>query len=180
MLNKEKLAELDVHLQKILALPITRCSYRQIQNLLFEVANRNQGETIKLMDSIINRSIKMNTDAKSEEAIKDIIERFGASIATAKEVHDRGEFIALLSSDLLMQQGQILFSNFIKRIDGKEFQFLSDPESLFNILEHFVGRLEELKRNDESGEYAKHYRKRMEAFTSRLSALNKEFHDSST
>ena len=65
----------------------------------------------------------------------------------AKEVFERGEFVNIITSDLVTQEEQFAFVNRLRRIDGEEFVFMSDPQNTVHLVTHFVGRLYELEKN---------------------------------
>src|SRR5436190_1812662 len=64
-----------------------------------------------------------------------------------KEVSERGDFVNILTSDLLAKGDQFIFMNHLRRIDGTEFDFMSDPQNTVNVANHFIGRLLELDKN---------------------------------
>ena len=147
-MDKQILIDLKNRIEKSLSMPITRCTYKELQNAMLVAAQGDQNTFVKLMETLLTKKILLNLDADSEDIIQEIIDRYGVGIFTSKEVHDKPDFINLLTSDLIQQQKTLFFSNIIRRVDGKYLDFVCDIDSLFHIIEHFTARLEEAQKRD--------------------------------
>jgi hypothetical protein len=70
-------------------------------------------------------------------------------VRLSKEVYERGEVVNIITSDTLSHEEKTVFLHRIRRIDGEELQFITDPESTLHLLHHFMNRLEEIKNKEE-------------------------------
>jgi len=86
-------------------------------------------------------------------------------------VYERGEFVNIITSDLVSQQDQYAFLNRIRRIDGEEFVFMSDPQNTLNLLQHFVGRFFELEKAPKGKEQIDKFKKEIGIIAERLKQL---------
>jgi hypothetical protein len=101
-----------------------------------------------------------------------VIRDFTIPARLAKEVFERGEFINMITSDLVAQQEEVAFLNRMRRIDGEEFLFLADPQNLVHLLQHFVARLFEMEKAPPAkGKLDKH-RKEIAILAERLKQLS--------
>ena len=78
---------------------------------------------------------------------KPLSTNFPSPSGRSKDVFEKGDFINLITSDLIPSPQQPVFAHRIKRIDGQEFQFISDFDSTLHLLKHFLTRIHELQKN---------------------------------
>ena len=72
---------------------------------------------------------------------------------------------------MVTQGEEAAFLNRVRRIDGEEFTFLSDPLNTLNLLQHFVGRLPELTKNQKAKEELAKYKKELALLGERLKQM---------
>jgi len=167
MLDEKKILLLDRGFQRIFATPITRMTFRQLQNIIYTVFDGDQEKSVKLLESLLTGEAQ----DKLGKDLKKLIEKYSLDVAMAKEVQERGDFMAMLTSDLLPHTNQAIFSNRVKRVDGEEFHFITDFSSVFRLIDHFIGRVEEVKDRDQSQKIVAGYSKELEALKKRLDSL---------
>jgi hypothetical protein len=135
------------NLKRIFAMKVTRSTFRELQNVILTCANQDKNLANFLFETLMTAEIKPGTlNEKQKEIFEEIIKDFTIPCRLAKEVYERGEFVNMITSDLVAQQEEIAFLNRMRRIDGEEFLFLADPQNMIHLLQHFVGRLYEIDK----------------------------------
>lgn len=159
------------NLKRIFAMKVTRSTFRELQNVIFTCANQDKNLANFLFETLLSGQVKGTVSEKHKAALEDIIKNFTIPTRLAKEVFERGEFVNMITSDLVAQAEEVAFLNRIRRIDGEEFTFLADPENTIHLLQHFVGRLFELEKNSiGKGKLEKH-KKEISLIAERLKQL---------
>lgn len=153
MLSENTVSRIKASLQRIFSMKITRSTFREVQNAIISAAGDNKEEVNEIFEAFLSGKPKEKlAKGKALDALKACIDEFSIPIRLSKEVHERGEFVNIITSDTLTQGDRIAFLNRVRRIDGEEFHFVTDPESTLHLLNHFVGRLQELGRADQTKE----------------------------
>src|ERR1700722_1224116 len=129
MIDEKKISFAKRALKRIFALPINRSTYREMHSAFQNILEGNVEQANTLLE------VLLIGDANSEKAknfpkkeLQSLIEEFSTLVWTAKDVFERGDFISLVTSDMISTPNQQVFSNRMKRIDGKEFHFITDVE----------------------------------------------------
>lgn len=160
------------NLRRIFAMKITRSTFREIQNVILNCVNQNKELGNFLFETLLTGQLKGEiTNEKHREIIEEVIKNFTIPARLAKEVLERGEFINIITSDLVNQEDQYAFVNRLRRIDGEEFLFMSDPQNTVHLVNHFVGRLSELDKNPKAKEELSKYKKELSMLGERLKQL---------
>jgi hypothetical protein len=168
MIEKEQIQQLRYMLKRVYALPITQSTYKEVQTTIYNVCNQSTESANRVLEALLRAQAP--TGQGDEQGITLLIEEFSVPTRLSKDILEKGEFINFMSSDLLQQGNRALFINHIRRVDGKHFQFFSEPEGILRLLEHFTGRLEEIKQADPSKNF-------LESHATEIAALNKRFSD---
>lgn len=161
------------NLKRIFAMKVTRSTFRELQNVILTVANQDKNLANYLFETLLTGQIKEGTASeKHSQILQEVIRDFTIPARLAKEVFERGEFINMITSDLVAQQEEVAFLNRMRRIDGEEFLFLADPQNLVHLLQHFVARLFEMEKAPPAkGKLDKH-RKEIAILAERLKQLS--------
>lgn len=160
------------NLKRIFAMKITRSTFRELQNVILSCTNQNKEMANFLFETLLTGQIKHKiTNEKHREILEDVIKDFTIPARLAKEVNERGEFVNIITSDLLTQEDQFAFLNRIRRIDGEEFVFMSDTQNTLHLLHHFVGRLFELDNAPKGKEELGKYKKEIKVIAERLKQM---------
>ncbi len=148
MIDDEKINNIRKALTRIFCLPINRSTYREIHNAFFSILDGNLEHANSLMEVLLNANAN-HEKAKPfpKDKLKNLIDEFSIPIWASKDVFEKGDFINLITSDLIPSPQQPVFAHRIKRIDGQEFQFISDFDSTLHLLKHFLTRIQELQKN---------------------------------
>jgi hypothetical protein len=149
MLDKKAIELIGRGLKRIFSMKVTRSTYREVQNVILAATQGESEDADKLFRSLLMGQVQ--DDIVKGDALKmlnRLAEEYSIPIRLAKDVLERGEFVNLLTSDTLNSNNRILFLNRVRRIDGDEFQFITDPVSTVHVLQHFVGRMTELSQTD--------------------------------
>lgn len=154
MLNTEQSNQINQSLTRIFALPITRSTFREIQNVIYRATSGSKEKTQFLLEMLFKSEPVQDNDVLNE-----IVQAFGVKTKLARDVMERGDFISLVTSDITQSGDKKFLINRIRRIDGDEYQFLTDSESTLHLVEHFLGRLEEVNNQDK--DFAKKYKNRL-------------------
>ncbi len=161
------------NMKRIFAMKITRSTFREIQNVILNCANQNKEIANFLFETLLTGQINATIpNEKQREILEDVIKNFTIPARLAKEVFERGEFVNIITSDLVSQQDQFAFLNRIRRIDGEEFIFMSDAQNTLHLVQHFVGRLYELDSNPKAKEELQKYKKELGILSERLKQLS--------
>lgn len=167
MIEQKQVMHLALVFRKVLALPITRTTFRELQSALMGLAQGDRELFTDVAESLLAGQVKPILKGQIDvEAFQRFIEQFHVQTVVCKEVHDKGQFITFITSDVLNQPQGAVFSNCIKTVDGKEHLFLTDVESTLQLIQHFVGRVHEAKNMESSKES-------FEKLSERLSNLKK-------
>ncbi len=160
------------NLKRIFAMKITRSTYRELQNVVLNCANQNKEIANFLFETLLTGQIKMKLNEKHHEILEEVIKHFTIPARLSKEVYEKGEFINIITSDLITQENQVAFLNRLRRIDGDEMVFMSDPVNTLNLFQHFAGRIFELENNPKGKEELAKYKKELSALADRLKKLS--------
>ena len=171
-LTDQTLMLFDGNLKRIFAMKVTRSTFRELQNVILTISNQDKSLANFLFETLLNGQIAPHVANEQQSDILDeIIKDFTIPARLAKEVYERGEFINMVTSDLVAQQDEVAFLNRIRRIDGDEFLFLADPQNVVHLLQHFVGRLYEIDKSPAGkGKLDKH-KKELSILAERLKQL---------
>jgi len=171
MFDEKMALHLEGALRRIFAMKVSRSTFRELQNLLLMLSAGNRDLTNDLFETLYTGQLKDTLKGKGAEHLKSILNEFSIPIRLSKEIFERGEFVNIITSDLITQQEHVAFLNRIRRIDGDEFLFITDPESTVHILQHFTGRLQELERAEHGPEQLGHFKNELIALRNKIDAL---------
>ncbi len=161
------------NLRRIFAMKITRSTFRELQNVILTCTNQNKELANFLFETLLTGQIKGEIpNEKHREILEEMIKNFTIPARLAKEVTERGEFINIITSDLISNEDQFAFVNRVRRIDGEEFVFMSDPQNTLHLVNHFVGRLYELEKNPKSKTELNQFKKELSMLGERLKQLS--------
>lgn len=145
-LDNQLLLLFEANLKRIFAMKVGRSTFRELQNVVMTITNNDKTLANFLFETLFNGQIKEGVNEQQSELLEDIIKDFTIPARLSKEIYERGEFINMITSDLVGQHEEVAFLNRLRRIDGEEFLFLADPQNVIHILQHFVGRLHEIEK----------------------------------
>lgn len=158
-MNDKALSLLEGGLKRIFSLAVTQMTYREVFNLVLVAAEGSKEQSESLLEALVTKKTPERWGHAEKEHIKKLSDLYGMSIRIAREVMDRGEFLSLLTTDVLdgnlqqqQQPQQLLFLNRVRRLDGEGFQFLTDPLATSQLLAHFITRLSDLRETDTGAE----------------------------
>ncbi|MCH9608536.1 MAG: hypothetical protein S4CHLAM45_11140 [Chlamydiales bacterium] len=168
-LDDQILMLFEGNLRRIFAMKITRSTFRELQNVILNCANQNKELANYLFETLLTGQIKgkLNNE-KHQEILEEIIKNFTIPARLCKEVYERGEFINVVTSDLVTQQEDCALLNRLRRIDGEEFIFLADPQNTIHLLQHFVGRLKDFEAQPKGKEAMQKLKKELSVIGDRL------------
>jgi hypothetical protein len=156
MFNDEMIRQMRIVCRRVFAMPITRTTFRELQSALMSVTQIDQESFKMLMESFLTGKVLAALEAKGPTGdLQGFINEYSIQGLVAKDVHDRGDFVNFISSDVLSQPNRLIFSNCIKTIDGKEHNFLTDIETMVSMTNHMVGRLQEANNTEVGKEVIK-------------------------
>lgn len=149
MIKEEKVETAGKALKRIFAMKVTRSTFREVQNSILQAVEGDAEQANMIFESLLSGKAKEGaTKGKATEALTKIVTEYCIPVRLAKEVTERGEFISLITSDMFTQADKIAFLNWVRRIDGEDFRFLADLESMVNLVGHIVGRVQELEKSE--------------------------------
>lgn len=160
------------NMKRIFAMKITRSTFRELQNVILNCANQDKEIANFLFETLLTGQIKgMIPNEKHREILEEVIKDFTIPARLAKEVFERGEFVNIITSDLVSHEEQVAFLNRLRRIDGEEFVFMSDPQNTMHLVNHFIGRLFELSKHNKGKEELDKFKKELGVLGERLKQL---------
>lgn len=149
--HTKEITSLQQALRRIFALPLSRSTFREVQSALIRLTEGNRELAQTYLDVLTKGEMK-----EANTQYQELIDEFHIRTRLALEILEKGDFLNFLSSDIAQAGQQTYFINRIRKVDGGEFQFLTDPDSILQVTEHFAHRLVELKEgNKEFGEALK-------------------------
>ena len=162
------------NMKRIFAMKISRSTFRELQNVILNCTEQNKDLANFLFETLLTGQIKSAVpNKKHRDILEDVIKNFTIPARLAKEVSERGEFINIITSDLVSHEENFAFLNRLRRIDGEEFVFMSDPQNTMHLLQHFVGRLLELASAPKGSEELNKYKKELNLIGERLKQLSR-------
>jgi len=175
MIDEQNLNQLGAILMRIFSLPMTRTSFREVQSAIMGVSLGNQELFVDLLESFLAGQVKPVLKGKVDvEGLRQLINQFNVQVQVSREVHDRGQFITFITSDVLTQPNGVVFSNCIKTVEGNENRFLTDIESTMQLIQHFVGRIQEAKKIDSAKEHMENIKSGLEDLKKKVEQLTAE------
>ncbi len=171
MLKKKHIEQLLAQFQRIFALKIGRTTYREIQSAVLISTENDRELANKLLEAVATGDFKDNiVDKEGHGPLRKIIDEYCIPVRLSRDVYERGDFIQVITSDIARGE-RTLFVNRIRRIDGEELQFVSDGDSTLQILQHFVGRMEEIANNEGGNKEIENHRKELTVVRDRINQL---------
>ncbi len=168
MLEEDEIKQLTQILKRTFALPITKSTYNEIQRSIFKAVDENVDRANEVLVSLLGGEVKKDNDNSPDSPTQDFLDEFSVQVRLAKDIYERGEFLNFISSEVINARNNVLFSNFIHKLDGNQFQFLTDPEGIVQLASHFLGRVEEIKRIDKSKRFIKNKKEDLQNLKERL------------
>ena len=156
MFTVEKVKQLENQFKRIFSMPITRSTFREMQNSILSISPEYPEVSSILFESLITGQIKNEKvfgDALT--SVKQLINDYSVQARLCRDVYERGEFISLASSDIISQPNKISFLNRFRRLDGEELHFLTDTKGTINLVQHLLSRVQELQKSEQGREALK-------------------------
>jgi Family of unknown function (DUF5414) len=172
MIDEKKMDNAKRALKRIFALPINRSTYREMHSAFHNIFEGNTELANNLLEILLTGDVN-SEKAKNfpKKQVQSLIDEFSVLVWTAKDVFEKGDFISLVTSDMISTPNQQVFSNRMKRIDGEEFHFITDVESTLQLLTHFAARIHELEKNPAAKQFLNSRRNELTAVKKKLETL---------
>ena len=138
---------LEGNLKRIFATPIGYTTFREFQNVVFNCSQGQQELANFLFEMLINGKLLQELPAGQKQSAQSLIVQFMMLIRVAKDIHELGEFINFITSDMLAQQERCVFLNRLARVDGQEFLLMTDVQNTCHLIRHLLSRLLEAQKN---------------------------------
>ena len=138
---------LEGNLKRIFATPIGYTTFREFQNVVFNCSQGQQELANFLFEMLINGKLLQELPAGQKQSAQSLIVQFMMLIRVAKDIHERGEFINFITSDMLAHQERCVFLNRLARVDGQEFLLMTDVQNTCHLIRHLLSRLLEAQKN---------------------------------
>lgn len=145
-ISEEQIEHLQRSFKRIFALPLASMTFREVQNALTQVFPGKKEEPEAILNSLLSEEIQPVLKNGDTALLEDLVQTFSTPVRFAKEVADYGEFMNIFSCDFVQQGNQVFFMNRMRRIDGNEYRFLTQPEVNIRLAHMFISRLSDLKK----------------------------------
>jgi hypothetical protein len=172
MLDEKKIVELDHALQRIFGLKIGRTTFREAQNAILSSVGGSKDDATALFEMFLTGEIKDDRLVKHSQ-MKALIQHYGIPLRLARDVYERGDFLQVITSDTVFQNERPIFVNRIKRVDGKEHQFICDVQSVLHLINHFLSRLQELETGNAKARHLSSFSRELESIQDKLKQIKK-------
>lgn len=172
MIEKKHVDRLRFHLQRLFCMKVSRTTFRELQNAVLASVEGDRDLASKLFETLLRGEIPPNlADKESDAPLRWIVDNYCIPCRLSRDVYERGEYIQVITSDVLQQNDMPMFVNRIRRIDGEELQFLSDLESSLHLVHHFVSRLSDLSAEESTHKSVKDVKKDLSQLRQGVEAL---------
>lgn len=168
MIDAKKIQQLDVAFQRILTLPVSKSTFRQMQNAVLFCFDGDRELASKVIEAILTGKQK---DSPADSELQMLIERFALPMNVAREVAERGDFLSIVTSDIINHPEMPIFGNTIRCVDGREFNFITNAETAIQLLHHFSARLFEMDKLEKSRDVLKGFKKELVSLKARIDQL---------
>jgi hypothetical protein len=135
MINKENMEILNGQFQRIFTLPVTRLTFRELQNTIATALNDDPEGTHSLTEALLTNNLP------DDPILKSFFKEYCIPFRVAKQIQDHGEALSMLSTDIGTQGENFIFQVSIRKMDGGEFRFIADANTFLQIAEHIISRL---------------------------------------
>lgn len=148
-----------------------------MQNAILFCVEGDREAASKLLEALLRGEQENQNGTAKDPALQKLIERYSLPIGVAREVSERGDFLSIVTSDVINHPEMPLFGNRIRRIDGQEFEFITNAESAVQLLHHFSSRLQEMENLEKERKVLKGLKKELVALKDRIDQLIKNSTD---
>lgn len=174
MWNDKKIDELDKSFRRILTMPMSKSTFRQLQNAIFAASDKNLDEANALIEALLTGNLKKDILKNvSKNELDQFFENYAIALSVARDVAEKGEFVSLITSDIIPHPSLAILSSRIRLVDGEEFQFLTDPESTMQFARHFLSRLQEFAQIEAGKNVLSHHKDELRALRNALDEMVK-------
>jgi hypothetical protein len=143
--TSEQIQNLRSFMKRLFSLPVKRSTLRELHGVLHRFSQGDEQFFKAIFESLFKgQMVSEIPPFNARVELDQLIREFSPQVRLARDVHDRGEFLGFLTSDVMNYQDRVLLSNFIRNVDGEELQFITDVATTLQILHHFTGRLREM------------------------------------
>lgn len=144
-MTEEQVNQLGFMLKRLFSLPIKRSTLRELHGILMRFARGNEAQFKEMFEAFL---LGQPVNPANKE-LNTLIKEYSPLVRLAREVHDRGEFLGFITSDILsFQDNKPVLSNLFRNIDGTETHFITDVPTTLQMILHFVNRLQEIAKNE--------------------------------
>ncbi len=159
MIDDKQISNLEKGLQRLFGLHVSRLTLRELQNLLMALTHGNKDVSVAIFDSLLTGQIKEGAVQRHlNDKFQHLIEQYTIRVRLAKDVFERGDFLNLIVSDIVNDRDEAVFVHRIRKMDGDESLFVTEPASMIHLLQHFTARLEEFKQSPNAKAFFDHFK----------------------
>lgn len=174
MWNDKKIEELDKSFKRILTMPMSKSTFRQLQNAIFATAEKNIESANDLIESLLTGNVKKDAlKSVTKGSLDSFFINYAVPLSVARDVAEKGEFVSLITSDIIPHPSLAILSSRIRLVDGEEFQFLTDPESTMQFARHFLTRLQEFAQIESGKNVLTHHKEELKNIRNTLDEMIK-------
>lgn len=170
-MDEQQITLVKKELKRIFSLPIKNSTFREMQSSISKLMGDDAAATQSFFETLLAGELKSHQEEKKYPSLKGVIEEFAIPAMVAKNVHERGEFLSLVNSETMARTNFIAFMTRLRRVDGEEFQFITDPDGTLHMLNHFLGRIQEIIRIDKSNAVLNACRNELQELKKKLDVL---------
>lgn len=156
MIQEKQLKQIAPILQHIFCLKVGRITFREVENAFFQALQGDVTDTHALVNMFLTGQVQQDmVDADALPLLRNMLSAFAAPIRVAHDIHEQGDFLFTATAETVVPSAsnqKALFLHRIRRVDGKEYDFLCDLPRTMHMMRHFFMRFEEVLEHEEGKE----------------------------
>lgn len=177
MIQEKQLKQIAPILQHIFCLKIGRITFREVENTFFQAFQGNVENVHALIKMFLTGQIQQEiVEPDALALLRNMLSAFAAPIRVAHDVYEHGDFLFTATAEMMASpesEQNPVFLHRLRRVDGKEADFLCDLPRTAYMLRHFFMRFEELLEQDNGAEVLQPAMQDLQTLHNRLGELLK-------
>lgn len=172
MFDEKQMKMLEQTFKRIFAMPITRSTFRELQNTVAIIFEGDKDSFGKVIESLLIGRVRGGENEDDDSRFRTFVEEYTIQTRTAKDIIERGEYISVITSNVVSQANKPIFIHRMRRIDGEEFQFITDIDNILNILNYLVDRVQDLDKNEVTKKILTKHKKEFQSLQTKVEKLS--------
>lgn len=178
MIQEKQLKQIAPILQHIFCLKVGRITFREVENTFFQAFQGNVADVHALINMFLTGQVQQEiVEPDALALLRNMLSAFAAPIRVAHDVYEHGDFLFTATSEMMASSESAqnpVFLHRLRRVDGKECDFLCDLPRTAYMMRHFFVRFEEMLAQENGAETLQPALQDLQILHDRLGELLKE------